>query len=528
MNGVPTPSSARNVVLASDALYVANWAAGLRILDASNRLAPFATGSLDVPGLTWDVAVSGNVAVLASGAAGLHVLDVSDPFLPSLLGSLDTPGEAQAVVTDGTYAFLADAGSGLQVIDISDRENPASAATLATAGVMHSVALAGDRLFIVDDVTGLTVLDVSDPTSPVPLGSVELAGTLWAIAIAGDLAFVAGGSEGLHIVDVSNEATPQRIGGLPLSGPVVGVTVDGTCAYVSGFLEGVHVVDVENPELPDLTWTVPVPGASRGVAVGGSMAYVAAHVDGVQVIDWGEGSSLYNVCPVAEIATQGESEVAVPIIFAGPEIEMGAFGFDLGFDDSVLSISEVIPAGFAAEFQFFDSSVLPSGDVVRVGAFHSGLVTASNPDTLCYVVFDVGAAVGGSTVLTVTNVQGIDAPGCDGTLTYEAFQPVPAPEGPRPSTFLSRATPNPSRGEVVIEFELPGPAPRPVEVSIHDVAGRRVARVLQERLPAGRHRAIWSGADRSGAAVAAGVYFYCIRSGARQESGRIVRMRTRR
>ena len=42
---------------------------------------------------------------------------------------------------------------------------------------------------------------------------------------------------------------------------------------------------------------------------------------------------------------------------------------------------------------------------------------------------------------------------------------------------------------------------------IYDVAGRRVARVLDETSPAGHHVASWDGRDDGGRPVASGIYF---------------------
>lgn len=55
-----------------------------------------------------------------------------------------------------------------------------------------------------------------------------------------------------------------------------------------------------------------------------------------------------------------------------------------------------------------------------------------------------------------------------------------------------------------------------------DVAGRRV-RVLADGLyGAGVHRVSWEGADDAGRPVGAGVYFYRLQYGSREEGRRVV------
>jgi flagellar hook assembly protein FlgD len=48
-------------------------------------------------------------------------------------------------------------------------------------------------------------------------------------------------------------------------------------------------------------------------------------------------------------------------------------------------------------------------------------------------------------------------------------------------------------------------------VTVYDVAGKVVRRLLQSDLPGGRHAAIWDGRDDRGRKLAPGVYVYQLR-----------------
>jgi hypothetical protein len=65
-------------------------------------------------------------------------------------------------------------------------------------------------------------------------------------------------------------------------------------------------------------------------------------------------------------------------------------------------------------------------------------------------------------------------------------------------------SPNPFAGAATLAFEVP--APGRVSLEIFDVAGRRVARVLDADVAAGAHAARWDGRDSRGRQCAAGVY----------------------
>ena len=71
---------------------------------------------------------------------------------------------------------------------------------------------------------------------------------------------------------------------------------------------------------------------------------------------------------------------------------------------------------------------------------------------------------------------------------------------PLPSSAITGAYPNPSRGRVTVRYALP--VASPVQVDVVDVLGRRVALLHEGAQPAGEHTAVWDGAGASG-----GVYF---------------------
>jgi len=93
---------------------------------------------------------------------------------------------------------------------------------------------------------------------------------------------------------------------------------------------------------------------------------------------------------------------------------------------------------------------------------------------------------------------------------------APAPTGvdnKTPASFALHANvPNPFNPLTIIAYEVPT-AGADVEISIYDVAGRLVRRLVDGRRDAGSYRVQWNGVDGNGAHVASGVYFYRMRSG---------------
>lgn len=90
------------------------------------------------------------------------------------------------------------------------------------------------------------------------------------------------------------------------------------------------------------------------------------------------------------------------------------------------------------------------------------------------------------------------------------------------SVLAARATPAGPTGDLPASLRLEAPSPNPfsngtrlrlglpqaamVQVEVFDLAGRRVATVVHERLSAGWHELSWNGQSRAGGHVEAGIY----------------------
>ena len=88
-------------------------------------------------------------------------------------------------------------------------------------------------------------------------------------------------------------------------------------------------------------------------------------------------------------------------------------------------------------------------------------------------------------------------------------------------SFVSIA-PNPSRGAVALA--LAGPEGATVDVAIHDVRGRLVARLPAAKLAGGQAAIRWDGRDQAGRAVPAGVYLVRAGIGRASAVARVVRL----
>jgi hypothetical protein len=90
-------------------------------------------------------------------------------------------------------------------------------------------------------------------------------------------------------------------------------------------------------------------------------------------------------------------------------------------------------------------------------------------------------------------------------VTYEGAGTVAVVEPPARALRLA-THPNPTSGEVHLEFTLPTSEPR-ASVAVYDLNGRLVRTLASGVLVAGEHRYTWGGQGRDGSRVPAGVFF---------------------
>jgi hypothetical protein len=95
----------------------------------------------------------------------------------------------------------------------------------------------------------------------------------------------------------------------------------------------------------------------------------------------------------------------------------------------------------------------------------------------------------------------------------ETPEPIGGGAAPPRLAMVHPARPNPLTRRTTLSFDVPAPGQIPVNLTIYDVEGRAVARLLAGRLPAGRHAVDWDGCGATGERLAAGTYFWRVEIG---------------
>jgi len=227
----------------------------------------------------------------------------------------------------------------------------------------------------------------------------------------------------------------------------------------------------------------------------------------------GWGSQLGGAPQVLEEAIHlyaaGLPNPGVPIFsLPGPVLNDG---FINEFDIELITGNKIINSGaFTVTLEFLNSN---AGDPFAPSVIHDGNGCQSGKN----VVFAIPGGWFNACLLGVTGdwvfyvvYRQVDC----GTGAGEELVASTAP------VFLALPQPNPFRGETRIEFLLDRAGP--VELVVHDVAGRRVATLAERTFAAGRHVLSWNGDADDGTPEAGGVYFVTLRAGDRLQTRKVV------
>ena len=93
-----------------------------------------------------------------------------------------------------------------------------------------------------------------------------------------------------------------------------------------------------------------------------------------------------------------------------------------------------------------------------------------------------------------------------------------------PSAYsLSQNRPNPFNPSTEIEFQLPTAGG--VNLTIYNLLGQQVRRLVQDEHEAGTYKVIWNGEDPLGRQVSSGIYLYRFESAGLVQTRRMLLMK---
>jgi hypothetical protein len=267
------------------------------------------------------------------------------------------------------------------------------------------------------------------------------------------------------------------------------------------------------------------PQASRkvGVANGSGARADQGYGAGAQLISYEYTSFLVNITgnvwAVPSAASLRIFQGIIDVIWPFPDSSMSATVTGTRPWDNA-------PGGYRASMAQMDTTSVPYGDIVALHDNHCFIPTisalalatddpffdiAGAPDLLALTPFDaVYFPAANQEHVTVTPENR------DWLLAEIRRAPTAVPIGPivtaalptRPVLYGSY--PNPFNPSTTLRFSVPTAGP--VQLSIYDARGQRVATLVDEVVSGGVHELVWRGVDDRGRAVASGVYRTVLRA----------------
>jgi hypothetical protein len=169
------------------------------------------------------------------------------------------------------------------------------------------------------------------------------------------------------------------------------------------------------------------------------------------------------------------------------------------------------------KIEFLNASMqLAAGGLAGVDIFESNAISAATPPDV-WTMLGVGTAPApAGTAYARAVIVKVDMDGAQGgsifwddASMYQQGVGVDGAPGPAAFELLPNA-PNPFNPSTRIGFVLD--RPDDVDITVYDVAGRRVVTLLHARVAAGSHAVRWDGATESGEPASSGVYRAVLRT----------------
>src|SRR6185436_12656351 len=278
LSAIDIPGYANNVDVSGDYAYVAAGAAGLQVVDISDRKHPAIVASLDTDGVAIDVRVVGDFVYVADGQAGLQIVDIANPLQPQLVGHAQTGGIAQDVKVEQGFAYVADGLNGVTIVDVSEATQPVVRGHVGDIGNAVGIDVQGTR-GVVAAGSSIHVLDLADPAAPAVVGSSNIGGGMRDVVMRGNYAYVAASAIGYRVVNIADPAAPVVVAGDASFVPNDVELVENFAFFAEQLFPNViALVNAENPERPVFQAIIDLAPlgdyAGTGIALDGSYAYV--------------------------------------------------------------------------------------------------------------------------------------------------------------------------------------------------------------------------------------------------------------
>ncbi|MDY0110370.1 MAG: T9SS type A sorting domain-containing protein [Candidatus Krumholzibacteria bacterium] len=554
-----------DVAIEGDVAFLADGP-GCSVLDISDPLVPSVVGHITTYHTSVAITLAGGHMYLANGYGGLQIFDIDPPEGSEPLAVVGTVS-GRFIGTYPPYAYLM-SESRIEVLDVSLPEDPQLVSNRPMTLPALDGVVAGGFIYRTVGPDGTQVYSLDDPLMPAVIGSIDVYSQTIGVAPAAGVALIADNDAGMHIFNVQNPRDPQLLASATIGGVAEGVTIAGEFAYLAMGEDGFEIYDISEPVAPVFVTAVQGPGAARRIFVRGGIAYIANNYglwtvavsdpttpavlgcvqlpqfcscvfvsdfaaycsswySGLSVIDIADAAAPRRIGSIFAYRYPADVYVIDEYVYVHTQ--------DSQYVNSELNVfSAQCNATTAVFLPAFSATPAPGFVTVSWRAFAGAdseyllqAITDRAEWTVPYEVLQDGseflATDRDARLRHVDTVRYRLLVREGGEAWLEVASQTVDLSPYNTATRILNAYPNPFNPSTSISFECDEVGP--TTLTVHDLAGRRVVRLIDETLPAGRHEVVWLGRDDGGRAVATGSYVLRLSSNDRVDSWKIVLVR---
>ena len=229
----------------------------LCVIDIREPDMPDPVSSLALPLVAWDIDVENKHCYVANYSAGLKIVDYSDVANPVIVGSAYVH-EAVNVAVQKQHAYVVDRfyndmddywWTDLLVFDVSDPSHPTAVTTFELADFIYDIATTEDYAYLAAD--DLLVVDIRDPAHPQIVARAEFSGYGGSsVFLSGNYAYLSGSHNALHIVDITDPLHPAIVSSVAQGIFPSDIAVAGRYSFTADEYSGLHILDITKPKHP--------------------------------------------------------------------------------------------------------------------------------------------------------------------------------------------------------------------------------------------------------------------------------------
>ncbi|NQV19602.1 MAG: T9SS type A sorting domain-containing protein [Armatimonadetes bacterium] len=456
--------------------------------------------------------IDNDVMYVSTENESLIMIDISDILNPEILGSFDWNAEISDIFIDSNLVLLSAEAEGFKIIDITDFTNIDELFHYNDTRAVGAIKIQDNIAFVDTYNNGLHIIDISNIEEHVILGQIGLTYIDLIELYDSHLYCFSDYDSLIHIVDVSDPCIPQEVGEININNPITDFCIEGEYLFLIENNNGIHIYDLIEPETPSEIAFEAVDGYELDVYE--NFLFLADNSDEFPYTTY---LKLYNIENLnnfqflSELILGDGSDYSIREIMLNiPETPDLFVGFNKGVASCSINSSNqlelcheyILTSGLFSEF-YFDGQYIYCGNPygstyvfnsnINIGVISTIPGYAKSYGKHQNILFVTSSFAGYSLFSTpFTNI-------IEDVIEYEN------------SFELKQNHPNPFNPTTTISFSLQNNSN--VELSIYNIKGQKVKKLVSDQLSAGQHSVVWDGKDEDNFPVGSGVYFYKLKAG---------------